>query len=272
MTPKWRKIVRRLRQTLYNRERRQFTPVNAMAEDIYLVSFPKSGNQWLRFLLANAIKVHYAIDREVNFFTIDDLIPNIHAATRNLRSSGPFGRPDLPRIIKSHCDYNPYYNRVLLLVRDPRDVVISYYHFLKDRQMILANWTISQLIRHPHYGATAWAAHTQSWCSQFKSGQNIQLFLYEAFLQDTPQQLDRIMRTLGLQLTGESLETATKLSSKAAMRISDRQHRSLPIIQMGNTPFVRRGEATQGKTLSEADRKYIDNITREVARMVGYDY
>jgi len=80
------------------------------------------------------------------------------------------------------------------------------------------------------------------------------------------------MRTLGLQLTGESLETATKLSSKAAMRISDRQHRSLPIIQMGDAPLVRRGEATQGKSLSEADRQYIDNITRDVARMVGYDY
>jgi hypothetical protein len=274
MAALWRKATSRLRQAWYHRERRQFVPVNAMAEDIYLVSFPKSGNHWLRFLLANAIKTHYAIDREVNFFTIDDLIPNIHVGAGKLRESGPFGRPELPRIIKSHCDYNPYYHRILLLVRDPRDVSISYYHFLRDRQMIPMDWTLSQLIRHPRYGAAAWAAHTQSWCSHVKPGQNIQLFAYEAFLQDTPQQLDRLMRTLGLRLTDENLETAMHLSSKAAMRLSDCQHRSLPLTHMSNAPLalVRRGEATQGKALGEADRQYIENRTRDVARLVGYDY
>lgn len=73
-----RRITRRLRQAWYHRERRNFIPANAMAEDIYLVSFPKSGNHWLRFLLANAIKTHFTIDREVNFFTID--WPNVSYA------------------------------------------------------------------------------------------------------------------------------------------------------------------------------------------------
>lgn len=208
----------------------------------------------------------------MNFFTIDDFIPNIHVAIGNLRESGPFGRPDLPRIIKSHCDYNPFYNRVLLLVRDPRDVLVSYYHFMRDRQMIPADWPLSQFIRHPLHGATSWATHTQSWCSHFKTGQNIQLYSYEAFLQDTPQQLDHLMRTLGLGLTDESLETAIKLSSKSAMRLSDGQHRSLPLTQTQHAPLVRLGEATQGNDLDDADRQYIEAITRDAARLVGYDY
>ncbi len=267
-----RRITRRLRQAWYHRERRNFIPANAMAEDIYLVSFPKSGNHWLRFLLANAIKTHFTIDREVNFFTIDELIPNIHAATGSLRETGPFGRPDLPRIIKSHCDYNPYYHRAILLVRDPRDVLISYHHFLRDRQMIPADWPISTFIRHPQHGAASWAAHTQSWCSHFKPGQHIQLLTYEAFLQDTAQQLDRLMRTLGLRLTDESLEIAIKLSSKSAMQLSDGQRRSLSLMRLQNAPLVRRGEATQGEELDDADRQYIEDITRDAARMVGYDY
>jgi hypothetical protein len=267
-----RKIATRLRQELYRRERRQFIPANAMAEDIYLVSFPKSGNHWLRFLLANAIKAHYAMGREVNFFTIDDLIPNIHMVTGNLQTAGPFGRPELPRLIKSHCDYNPYYNRVVLLVRDPRDVLISYYHFLRDRQMIPQAWAISSFIRHPKHGAAAWATHTHSWCAHVKAGQHIQLFSYEAFLQDTPQQLDRLMRTLGLCLSDENLETAIKLSSKTAMRLSEGQHRSLTLSQSRHAPLVRQGEATQGKSLEEADRHYIEDTTRHAARLVGYDY
>ena len=80
------------------------------------------------------------------------------------------------------------------------------------------------------------------------------------------------MRTLGLHLTDESLETAIKQSSKETMRLSDQQHRSLPLIHMGDAPLVRRGEATQGKALSEEDRQYINDITRDVARRVGYDY
>jgi hypothetical protein len=265
-------LVGRLRQELYRRERRQFIPANAMAEDIYLVSFPRSGNHWLRFLLANAIKAHYAMEREVNFFTIDDLIPNIHVVNGNLQTAGPFGRPELPRIIKSHCDYNPYYNRVLLLVRDPRDVFISYYHFLRDRQMIPEAWDIAALIRHPTHGAVAWATHTHSWYAHVKVGQTIQLLSYEAFLQDTPQQLDRLMRTLGLCLSDESLETAIKRSSKAAMQLWEGQHRTLMLSRSGNAPLVRQGESTQGRSLVEADRRYIEDATRDAAHLVGYDY
>ena len=135
---------------------------NHVVEDVFLVSYPKSGNTWLRFLIANAIKVHYNVEQDVNLFNILDIIPSI-IGDGNLRPEGPFGRTDIPRIIKSHSAYNPYYYRVILLVRDPRDVMISYYYYLKDRKQIDDKLEISEFIRHTKYGINRWTEHTKSW-------------------------------------------------------------------------------------------------------------
>ncbi len=122
-------LPRNLYQKMYyNRS----LPKNHVVEDVFLVSYPKSGNTWLRFLIANALKVHYNVEQDVNFFNILDIIPSI-IGDGNLRLGGSFGRTDIPRIIKSHSAYNPYYYRVILLVRDPRDVMISSRKFCQSR-------------------------------------------------------------------------------------------------------------------------------------------
>lgn len=66
-------LLSRFKNMTMNIKYRRSLPRNHMVEDIFLVSYPKSGNTWLRFLIANAIKVHYQIEREINFFSIQDL-------------------------------------------------------------------------------------------------------------------------------------------------------------------------------------------------------
>lgn len=267
-----RKSVSAVKRKVQEREGKKFLASNPLIDDIYLVSFPKSGNHWLRFLLANAIKSHFQIDRDVNFFTIDDIIPNIHVKSGALREGGPFGRPDLPRLIKSHRTYTPYYNRVILLVRDPRDVMISYYHFLKDRQMISQDTSLSQFVQHPRHGAAAWVAHTSNWYSTFEPSQNIQLFRYEDFLDHPHHQLGRLMSLLGISANQVALEEAVDLSSKENMKRSGSIHRSVVVTQILEAPLVRQATATQGKELSPSDRQYVEDVTRDVAQVVGYSY
>lgn len=267
-----RKSVRAAKRAIQDREDKKFLAPNPLIDDVYLVSFPKSGNHWLRFLIANAIKTHFEIDREVNFFTIDGIIPNIHVKSGALRECGPFGRPDLPRIIKSHRTYTPHYNRVILLVRDPRDVMVSHYHFLKDRQLIDQGTSLSQFVRHPNHGAPAWATHTLGWYSTFEPGQNIQLFRYEDFLERPQYQLARLMSLLGIPVNQAALEEAVDLSSKQNMKKSGNVHRSVVVTQILEAPLVRQAMATQGRELDPSDRQYIEETTRDVARMVGYHY
>lgn len=261
------KVKRNLLQSPYE----HLLPVDHKLEDIFLVSFPKSGNTWLRFLVANAIKVKFNIDRQVNFFSIHDIIPDIQLS-RNICSHGPFGRQDIPRIIKSHGAYNPYYHRVILLIRDPRDALISYYYFLMNYDKVSSNSNLSQFIRNPKYGAQAWAAHTESWLFTKNSSQNIQLLLYEELLSNPHEQLRKVMDLIGFNLTDLELDKAVLLSSKENMKQSELHHKSTYSVKTQKTAFVRQGKATAGKELTAEDRQRVEEVTRSIAEKVGYQF
>jgi hypothetical protein len=265
------KALKKCQRVVLDSSYRRTTPVNYCGEDIYLVSYPKSGNTWLRFLLANLLKIHFEIDRAVNFFSIHELIPDIHTS-RYLRENGYFAEFNLPRIIKSHANYNPYYNRVVLLVRDPRDVCVSYYYFLRQRGTIPPSWTVSHFIRNKKYGVTAWVKHSQSWYRLLHDRQIIQVFRYEDLLIEPEAQLAKIADLLGIQITAESIERAIDSASKSAMKHSENTHLSSYLIEHRSMEFVRHARAERGKELSLEDKRYIEDVTKDIASKFGYDY
>src|SRR5437588_5980082 len=86
-------------------------------DDVFIVSYPKSGNTWARFLIGNL----FHDDEPVTFANVEERVPSIYVhPDRALRR--------LPRILKSHECFDPRYRRVIYIVRDPRDVAVSYYH------------------------------------------------------------------------------------------------------------------------------------------------
>ncbi len=89
-----------------------------LPDDVFLVSFPKSGNTWARFLLANLTRP----EQPATFANIHLLIPDPSWTTKK-----ELDRLPRPRIIKSHECFDPRYRRVIYIVRDPRDVAVSQY-------------------------------------------------------------------------------------------------------------------------------------------------
>src|SRR5215469_6269647 len=90
------------------------------ADDTFIVSYPRSGNTWTRFLIANLLHP----EQPASFANIERLIPDCEA-----QSSRYMKRASRPRIIKSHEYFDPRYKKVIYIVRDPRDVALSYYDF-----------------------------------------------------------------------------------------------------------------------------------------------
>jgi hypothetical protein len=251
---------------LYKKE----LPVTPISSDIYIVSFPRSGNTWFRFLVANAIRYHFDIEQEVNFFSIQDIIPDVQV-NRHITTKGPFGLSNIPRIIKSHVRYMPTFNRVIYLVRDPRDVYISYYHYLLSTKNIPQALEFSDFLRHSIFGLHKWNQHVQSWTSSQRAGQIIQHFTFEDILRNPKSQLKRFMDLLGYNISNESLDKAIEASSKETMRKSEGKHRSTGILKSQQSFFVREGKANKGKSLTTKDRIYIEKKTRNYAKLCGYE-
>lgn len=246
-----------------DRDHRRFLPDNYSLSDVFVVSFPKSGNTWLRFLIANAIKIKYKVERDVNFFSIHDILPDVHISSK-IVSQGPFGIRELPRIIKSHTEFNPYYSRVILLVRDPKDVVISFYHYLKNYKKIPADITMSEFIRDKKYGAPAWVEHTGSWLRSYKAGYIVRVFRYEDLKDNTAKELGEIMNLIGISLTSDELTKAVELSSINVMKRSENTHMSTYLLKHQKTAFVRNAKVTRGNELTSEDKHYVEDLAKEI--------
>jgi hypothetical protein len=103
--------------------------------DAYLVSFPKCGRTWLRLMIGRVLESHFELSHPdiLNYTLRLEPLCNLH--------------PAVPRIHVTHDD-NPHWKKpeelvetkneyrktnVILLVRDPRDVVVSAFFEQKKR-------------------------------------------------------------------------------------------------------------------------------------------
>ena len=133
-------------------------------DDIFVVSFFKSGNTSTGFLIGNLLKP----DRPVTFESVERISPDIY----QFQQRG-YRKPLSPRVIKTHECFDPPYRRVIYIVRDPRDVAISLCHFLRKNRVIndafpLATCAAEWFIRGKGSGRT-WREHVGSWRVNVKS-------------------------------------------------------------------------------------------------------
>jgi len=212
--------------------------VEVFADDVFIVSYPKSGNSWVRFLIA-----HLVAEGPVDFSSVQGIVPGI-----DFLSANKLGSLTRPRILKSHEYFDPRYEKLMYLVRDPRDVVVSYYHHDLRRRLIPEGYPMEQYVgrflagRLDPYGS--WHEHVGSWLGARDGDPGFLLVRYED-LSATPQQgLRRIADFLGLCPSDAELELACERSSFDAMRKLERYQAetagTLSPVRV-QQPFVRSG-------------------------------
>jgi hypothetical protein len=191
-------------------------------DDVFLVSYPRSGNTWLRFLVANLL----APDGSMTFANLESRISDVYKCTRKELVRFP-----RPRILKSHEYFDPRYKQVIYIVRDPRDVVISYYFFQLKRGQIKDGHEWRQYVRHflrgelDPYGS--WCENVVTWLAARGNCPGFLLLRYEDMLARTERELTKVASFLGLERSPEQLRKAIELSSAERMRSLEEKEANL---------------------------------------------
>ncbi len=248
--------------------------VTVFPDDIFLVSYPRSGNTWTRFLIGNLIS-----DEPVTFANIESRIPEIY-----FNPDHKMRRLPKPRVLKSHECFQPHYKRIIYIVRDPRDVAVSFYHHNIKAGNIPENYPLDNFVPRFIEGEFdvkwgSWADHVTSWLTLRQNNEHFLLLRYERMKEDPAAELMRVasfMERCGfrkIDVTAAQLQKTIELSSPQHMRELEKlQGRQWALTKntRHDKPFVR--TATPGgwkKTLPSQCARQIEAAWGPIMRSSG---
>jgi len=171
------------------------TPLESwLAPDRIIISHPKSGRTWLRAMFAEA-----AIGR-VSFS---------HAGSGEQAS---LTIASLRRIFSLWR-----HKRILLLIRDPRDTIVSFF-FQTTRRSRLYSGSFAEFVRDPRFGIERVIEFNLLWLSEPTRFPAFKLLTYEQLHRDTPTSFGEAAQFLtGHQLNEFNLKRAVNRSSFEAL-------------------------------------------------------
>lgn len=233
-----------------------------MAPDphVLVLGYPKCGNVWLRALLADLLRAGGVDFRQVmaqhpiapaletmdlgirdqarqDQVRFDPLrayqdipmvfswaIPDIHAyaaATSMAHSHSPW-QPAIDSFIRA-------FSHRVLIVRDPRDVTVSWSRWIFTPFNRLHRPTVHQspdaLLRSDlPIRAQEWNVHQRSCLEEAPADPTLHLVFYEQLVADTPGELGRMARHLGLDVPDEAMENVAASHALGEMRKKQPHH------------------------------------------------
>lgn len=241
-------------------------------DDVFLVGYPKSGNTWMDFLIAC---LRADRPQDVNFEYLETYVADIYY--NNAKVLHELSRP---RYLKSHEPFDTRYPKVVYIVRDPRAVAISYYHYLVGLKRIPKELSFGQYITEFIYGRLdnfgTWEKHARGWLSAYKSHPDcVMIVKYEDLKSATEQTLSNIASFLGINAPVEKIQAAIKWSSSDNMRRLEIEARDANLPSFAGFKegsfFVRKANAYGWKEeIGEPLSKQIEEAWGGTMRDFGY--
>lgn len=243
-------------------------PFDLYPDDVFLVSYPKSGNTWLRFMIGN-----YITNCAVDFTNNHLLIPDIHFNPEKCAEL-----ESRPRFIKSHMPYTAQYPKVIYIIRDGRDVAVSYFYYAQKMGLLDKSTSFSTFLKEftqsgvGSYGS--WSSHVESWTAGERP--NVLVIKYEDMLENAAIQLERTLRFAGVDCDVTKIEAAVEASKFNKMQNLEIQQHDLVFVQMrgitdDSIRFVRKGESGDWLNhFSKEDELYFGKTNDHVLDKFGY--
>ena len=230
--------------------------------DQYIISFPRSGNTWMRTMLG--VLINPSAEGNPDF--TQTRIPGISLSRiQDIRNQSP------PRIIKSHTWYRSDISRTVYLVRDGRDVLISLYHFYitrENKKISFADFYTAY--SKGHYGQL-WHENVESWMIHGKEimEDDLMIIRFEDLKSDTISVLRATADFLGIPYGDVELTQAKNWSNIDRMRKIETQRKGP--IKNKQASFYRGGKTGEWKSYfdSRIEKEFIKQAGNAL-KLAGY--
>lgn len=260
---------------------------------LWLASYPKSGNTWLRFLCCNLL-----FGPQTSAQSLMQLAPDLHELPAD------FTPPPHPLLLKTHFPYavslplRQHSAAAIYIVRHPADAMLSNFHYSKraasagtansgetDRAALDAY--VEQFIvsggdpRWLRLGMGSWRQNVRSWIGQSLPFPVLWL-RYEDVLSDTKTQAKRILAFCGVEREESQIDQAVAAASFKQMRaIEEADIKSQqvgifykpylsPSIEQG-LRFMRSGSAGEAeRILTSEQKRRLSDVFGEDMLALGY--
>lgn len=179
--------------------------------NICLISFPKCGRTWLRLMIGKYIQEYYGLDDASKeeilelrpLSSYDPRIPNIIVTHDD---DPQFKTPD--EIEKDKTKYKN--KRIIFLVRDPRDVVVSLYYQFTKRRDLIESMDMSGFIRRERGGLKSIISFYNVWLENKHVPEDFLIIKYEnlhreIYEENRFEELKKALRFIGFDDIDEEL-------------------------------------------------------------------
>lgn len=235
--------------------------------DVFLVTYPKSGTIWLSFLVANVLKSDPL--EQLNLQSLLKYVPDINEAYFHRGSLVNYEAHQDPRVFSLHAPYDSAFSKVVYVVRDPRDVMVSYWHFrrLTEPEFHLS---LREFIETDYHWPCRWDEHVSGWIVKHNHP-NLLAVRYEDMRENTVRELSRIIEFCGLSYTERKIENAVDASGFGNMQQLEKQFGVHGVVGVRNGSFVRRGQIGGWRNeLDESCLRFIESKYYSVMDRFGY--
>src|SRR5687768_6311878 len=229
------------------------TTFGSREDDIWIVTYPKSGTTVMQMIL-----YQLTTNGHMGFRHINDVCPWVrNAAIRGLHP------PDLPnpRVLKSHDKYHFFdkwtKGRFVYVIRDGMDVAVSHFHQLKNYNDPTLQFAEVFEKSFSKIKGNSWYAFNRDWLLNSK-GRQVLYIKYEDINEYKRNVIRRLVDFLGLSVTDEIIERAIQRSSFEFMK----EHEDKFGIEKVEDrrvydQFIRKGVSGQGVDYLDQEQKSI---------------
>jgi estrone sulfotransferase len=235
--------------------------LSSLAGITFIVSYPKSGNTWIRFLLANML----APGKTISFRNIDELIPALDGPPELLTTAEP------PHFIKTHRkNFLDKVERFIYIYRDGRDALVSRYHYRTSRGQFSGTFC-EFLADERNIPFNPWHEHVSQAFKEISQRPESETLVlqYERMLEDPYEAASRLAKFCHLDLDHQQLLQAVENCRFEKLQEIERIHG--PEKLWANNKFFRKGTAGQWKEMfSPQDLRNFNAVAGETLLRLGY--